>query len=54
MEELCDRILVIQEGQTVAVGTLDEIRESRPDLENRGLEDVFLALTGTGADTEEP
>jgi len=47
VEELCDRILVIQNGRSVAVGTLDEIVSSRPDLEGRGLEDVFLALTGT-------
>jgi ABC-2 type transport system ATP-binding protein len=45
VEELCSRILVIQNGETVAMGTLDDIIASRPDLAGRGLEDVFLALT---------
>jgi ABC-2 type transport system ATP-binding protein len=45
VEELCTRILVIQRGRAVAAGRIDEIRSSRPDLEGRGLEDVFLALT---------
>jgi ABC-2 type transport system ATP-binding protein len=45
VEELCTRILVIQRGRAVAAGRIDEIRSSRPDLEGRGLEDLFLALT---------
>ncbi|MGH7507774.1 MAG: ABC transporter ATP-binding protein [Longimicrobiales bacterium] len=45
VEELCTRILVIQRGRSVAAGSIADIRASRPDLEGRGLEDVFLALT---------
>lgn len=45
VEELCTRILVIHQGRAVAVGTIAEIRASRPELEGKGLEDVFLALT---------
>ena len=45
VEELCHRILVIQEGRSVFLGTLDELRAYRPELEGRGLEEVFLALT---------
>ena len=45
VEELCSRILVIQKGEMVAMGTIDEIISSRPELAGRGLEDVFLALT---------
>ena len=45
VEELCSRILVIQKGEMVAMGTIDEIIGSRPELAGRGLEDVFLALT---------
>ena len=45
VEELCDRILVIQKGQLVFAGTMSEIKDHRPDLEGEGLEDVFLALT---------
>jgi ABC-2 type transport system ATP-binding protein len=46
VEELCSRILVIQHGRMVAMGTMQEIVLSRPELAGRGLEDVFLALTG--------
>ncbi|HEX6307225.1 MAG TPA: ABC transporter ATP-binding protein [Longimicrobiales bacterium] len=45
VEELCSRILVIQEGETVAMGSLEQIIAERPGLAGRGLEDVFLALT---------
>ena len=45
VEELCSRILVIQHGEMVALGTLSDIIAERPGLAGRGLEDVFLALT---------
>lgn len=45
VEELCSRILVIQTGEIVAMGTLRDIIAERPGLAGRGLEDVFLALT---------
>jgi ABC-2 type transport system ATP-binding protein len=45
VEELCSRILVIQKGEMMAMGTIDEIISNRPELAGRGLEDVFLALT---------
>ncbi|HSJ30203.1 MAG TPA: ABC transporter ATP-binding protein [Longimicrobiales bacterium] len=45
VEELCSRILVIQSGEMVAMGTLNDIIAERPGLAGRGLEDVFLALT---------
>jgi ABC-2 type transport system ATP-binding protein len=45
VEELCSRILVIQQGAMVAMGSMAEIVENQPDLAGRGLEDVFLALT---------
>ncbi|HEX6631361.1 MAG TPA: ABC transporter ATP-binding protein [Gemmatimonadaceae bacterium] len=46
VEELCTRVLVLQEGDAVALGTIDEIVAERPELAGRPLEDVFLALTG--------
>jgi ABC-2 type transport system ATP-binding protein len=45
VEELCSRILVIQHGEMVAMGTMAEIVEHAPELAGRGLEEVFLALT---------
>ena len=46
VEELCTRLLVIQRGRTVAIGTIAQIVEGRPHLAGLGLEDLFLALTG--------
>ena len=47
VEEVCTRVLVIHRGRLVAIGTIPEIVGSRPDLQGRSLEEVFLALTGT-------
>jgi ABC-2 type transport system ATP-binding protein len=44
-ERMCDRIGIINKGQLVAVGTMDELRM----LDKTGqtsLEDIFLSLTG--------
>ena len=44
-ERMCDRIGIINKGQLVAVGTMDELRT----LDKTGqtsLEDIFLSLTG--------
>jgi ABC-2 type transport system ATP-binding protein len=46
VEELCTRVLVLQNGQRVALGTVPEIVAEHPELAGRPLEDVFLALTG--------
>ncbi len=48
VEELCTRLLIIQRGQLVAMGTVAEIAAGRPELSGRGLEDLFLSLTGHG------
>ena len=48
VEELCTRILIIQNGHLVALGGISEIIADRPQLAGRGLEEVFLALTSTG------
>lgn len=52
VEELCSHILVMQRGRRVAFGTIAEIRSATPELAERGLEEVFLALTAQeeGAD----
>lgn len=47
VEEICTRILVVRGGRSVAEGTLAEIMAHRPELAGRGLEEIFLALTGT-------
>jgi ABC-2 type transport system ATP-binding protein len=42
-QALCDRIAIIDRGNIVAIGTVDELRGRGHD----SLEDVFLGLTGT-------
>ena len=46
VEELCTRILIIQNGQCMVLGSIAEIAASRPQLAGRGLEELFLAITG--------
>ncbi len=53
VEEICTRVLVLRRGRVVAFGTVPEIVAGRPELAGRSLEDVFLALVGLGAGTEE-
>ncbi len=43
-EELCDRIAVINNGEIVAEGNIEELREKAKSEGN--LEDIFLKLTG--------
>ena len=50
-ESMCDRIGIINKGQLIAVGTMDELRT----LDKTGqasLEDIFLGLTGGAEEAE--
>jgi len=47
VEEVCTRMLIMQAGRKVALGTIEEILAERPDLRGRSLEEIFLALTGS-------
>ncbi len=50
-ERMCDRIGIINKGQLIAVGTMDQLRT----LDKTGeasLEDIFLSLTGGAEETE--
>jgi ABC-2 type transport system ATP-binding protein len=50
-ERMCDRIGIINKGQLIAVGTMDQLRM----LDKTGqtsLEDIFLGLTGGTEETE--
>jgi ABC-2 type transport system ATP-binding protein len=46
-EAICDRVVILNRGAVVASGTVATLRE-RAGLAGSGLEEVFLALTGTG------
>ena len=49
VEELCDRIGIINQGRLIAVGTVDEILAQAG---KETLEDAFIALTGVSVDNE--
>jgi ABC-2 type transport system ATP-binding protein len=50
-EGMCDRIGIVQNGRIKACGTMDELR-AKGDPKARGLEDIFLKLTGENAARE--
>lgn len=47
-EQMCDRIGIIENGQMIALGTMDELR-AQDGRKDRSLEDIFLELTGGDA-----
>ena len=47
VERLCDRVLLLQDGQVLAEGTPDRVREQAGAA---SLEDAFVTLTGTMID----
>jgi ABC-2 type transport system ATP-binding protein len=54
-ERMCDRIGIINKGQLIAVGTLEELRSLGTYASGTGaasLEDIFLELTGGTEDAE--
>jgi ABC-2 type transport system ATP-binding protein len=50
-ERMCDRIGIINKGQLIAVGTMDELR-TLDQAGQASLEDIFLSLTGGAEETE--
>lgn len=47
VEEICDRVSIIQHGQKVLEGSLEEIRAAVPDMgTDADLEEIFLRATG--------
>ena len=50
-ERMCDRIGIINKGELVAVGTMDEIRKLGSTAQS-SLEDIFLSLTGGAEEAE--
>ncbi len=47
VEELASCVLILADGRLVSFGPIEEIGAHRPELEGQGLEEIFLALTGT-------
>ena len=51
VEELCDRVLILNRGCKVVHGSLEEIQKTLPDLrEDTTLEEMFLRITGHADD----
>lgn len=50
-EQLCHRVGIIDRGQVIATGTLDELRQ-QAQQESYSLEDIFLQLTGGTEDRD--
>ncbi len=50
-ERMCDRIGIINKGELVAVGTMDELRKLGKSGQS-SLEDIFLSLTGGAEEAE--
>jgi ABC-2 type transport system ATP-binding protein len=46
-QAMCDRLVILDHGSVLATGTVGALRD-RAGLAGSGLEEVFLALTGTG------
>lgn len=46
-EAICDHVVILDRGRVLAAGTLAALRD-RAGMAGRDLEEVFLALTGTG------
>ncbi len=51
VEELCSRILIIDRGKAVALGTIEEIRSQLAGPEDASLEDLFMRITSPGDDS---
>src|SRR6202048_3405804 len=50
-EHLCHRVGIIDHGQVIATGTLDELR-AQAQPEGESLEDIFLQMTGGSEERE--
>jgi ABC-2 type transport system ATP-binding protein len=51
-EQLCHRVGIIDRGQLIATGTLDELRR-QAGTDAQSLEDVFLQLTAPNENPRE-
>jgi ABC-2 type transport system ATP-binding protein len=51
-EELCDRVAILQKGEVIAMGTIDELRAQAGESGDTRLESLFLRLIG-GVDIEQ-
>jgi ABC-2 type transport system ATP-binding protein len=51
VEELCDRVLILNQGRKIIHGSLEEIQRSLPEMRgDTSLEEMFLRITGHADD----
>jgi ABC-2 type transport system ATP-binding protein len=50
-ERMCDRIGIINKGELIAVGSMEELHVSN-QVSGGSLEDIFLSLTGGAEEAE--
>ena len=50
-ERMCDRVGIINNGELIAVGDMDELRKISKEKEGN-LEEIFLQLTGEEEDID--
>jgi ABC-2 type transport system ATP-binding protein len=48
IEELCDRVLIVDRGRAVALGSIQEIRSRLAGPDDASLEDLFIRITSPG------
>lgn len=51
-ERVCDRVGILDQGQLVAEGTMEDLRTQAQSSEETTLEDLFLKLTGSEKEAE--
>ena len=44
VEEVCTRLLIMNRGRALALGSISEILSARPDMAGRTLEEVFVGI----------
>jgi ABC-2 type transport system ATP-binding protein len=52
VEEVCTRLLIMNRGRALALGSMAEILAARPEMEGRTLEEVFLGIVGADGSSE--
>lgn len=50
VERLCDRIILLKNGQASAYGTIDEVKSA---YDNRSLDDIFVMIYGEHAESDQ-
>ena len=54
VEEIIDKVLIIQNGRRIAFGTVEELSQNTPLLQNADLEEIFIHATSTRSSAKAP